>query len=139
MSLRSAVEDLRATTLVAFPGVLAKLKYLGGLRRDDGSYSHWGLSRVHGELAAQKALAETHSLLITDVLRAPLRKLMEDAEVCGSAQSEQTCTYLEDLSRKCSTLLPDNAGGGSARHFNSVLRALSALARHQQRASRPGA
>jgi hypothetical protein len=139
MTLRSAIDDLKTTTLAVFPGVLAKLKYLGSLRQGDGSYAHWGLSRVYGETSAQRALAETHSMLMTEVLRAPLRKLMEDAEVCGSAQSEHPCAYLEDLSQKGAMLLPDDAGGGSTRHFNSVLRALSALARNQQNATRPAA
>ena len=137
MSLRSAVDDLTTTTLAVFPGLLAKLKYVAGLRGDDGNYAHWGLSRVYGDSAAQRALAETHGVLTGEILRTPLRNLMEDAEACGSAQSEPAAAYLQDLQQKGSGLLPENAGGGATRHFSSVLVALSALARNRQRATRP--
>ena len=139
MTLRSAVDDLKATTLAAFPGVLARLKYLAGLRQGDGGYAHWGLTRVYGETAAQKALADTHSVLIAEILRAPLRKLMEDAEICCSAEKEQPSVYLQDLLEKCSRLLPRDVGVGSTRHFSSVLRALSALTRNQPHATHPAA
>ena len=97
------------------------------------------LSRVHGEAEAQQALVESHETLISEVLRTPLRKLMEDAEAGCVAQEQQPSVYLQELSTRSSSLLPDDMGGGSSRHFSSVLHALSALARSQQRATPPDA
>ena len=139
MTLLCALDDLLVRTLGVFPSVLARLEYMSGLRQSDGRYSHWGLSRVHGELEAQKALLESHEILISEVLRTPLRRLMQDAEAGCAAQEQQPSAYLEDLSARSTSLLPEDMGGGSTRHFSSVLHALSALARSQQRATPPDA
>jgi hypothetical protein len=56
MTLKSAVQDLRETTLAAISGLLAKLAYLGSLRRREGGYKHWGMTLVHGEDASDRAL-----------------------------------------------------------------------------------
>jgi hypothetical protein len=137
MALFSAFDDLFARTLSVLPGILAKLDYISGLRHPDtGIYSHWGLSRVYGDNAAQKAIAEAHGLLISQILETPLRKLMEDAGSCCEGDSTQRALFLEDLIQRSPVLLPEQVGGGSSRHFNSVLHALSALAHSQQHATR---
>lgn len=136
MTLLTALDDFLVTTLAALPGLLTKLEYLSGLR-DAGGYSHWGMSRVYGEEAAQGALVEAHGMVIAEILRTPLRKLMEDAEASSVAREQEPTAYLESLCRQPAVLLPDRAGGGSSRHFSSVLHALSALARNQQRATPP--
>lgn len=139
MTLLSAFEDLVSRTLSALPGTLEKLEYVAGLKQADGRYTHWGLAKVHGEAAVQEAVAEAHSLLIGEMLRTPLRSLMEDAKSSCAARQRPAVPYLEELSKRTTSLLPSQAGGESTRHFNSVLHALSALARSQQRATRPGA
>ena len=139
MSLTSAFDDFLHTTLSACPGLLTKLEYLAGLRQVDGGYGHWGLSRVHGEAAAQRALADSHAVLMSEILRTPLRSLMEDVQVSALARDEGAGAYLEELSSRSSQLLPEEVGGGSSRHFSSVLHALSALARSQPSATHPGA
>ncbi|HZP16375.1 MAG TPA: hypothetical protein VFB00_00320 [Terriglobales bacterium] len=137
MSLLSALDDLMLRTLTELPGLLSKLEYLSSLRHPEtGVYSHWGLSRIYGDTAAQAAMAEAHELLISEILQTPLRKLMEDAVSCGAAQGEDAEKYLEELLDRCSILLPQQLGGGSSRHFSSVLHALSALAHSQARATR---
>jgi hypothetical protein len=127
MTLKSVREDLQTRTLRAVSGLLGKLDYFASLRQDDGSYSHWGLSRVYGESAAQRALAEAHHNLVSMILRTPLRKLLQDVdESCGPkdlAQSE----FLEKLENREGLSLPADPSAGSRRHLNSVLRALSAL------------
>lgn len=136
MPLLSALDDLLQRTLSACPGLLSKLEYLASLRHPDtGVYSHWGLSRVHGDTDAQSAMAEAHSLLVSEILQTPLKTLMDDAAACGAAQGEDAEEYLEDLLERCSVLLPQQLGGGSSRHFSSVLHALSALAHSQRRAT----
>jgi hypothetical protein len=138
MTLLSVFDDLAVRTLSVFPSVFARLEYLSGLRGSDGTYAHWGLSRVHGEVQAQRAIAESHEKLILEVLRTPLSRLMEDAEAGCAAQDQQPSVYLQDLSTRSASLLPEDMGGGSTRHFSSVLHALSALARTQS-ATHPNA
>jgi hypothetical protein len=138
MTLLSALEDFLDTTLAAVPGLLSKLEYLSRLRGPAG-YAHWGMARVHGERAAQDALAEAHGLVISEILRTPLNRLMEDAEASSMAREQNASVYLDALCRQPAVLLPAEVGGGSTRHFSSVLHALSALARNQQHATRPSA
>ena len=127
MPLRSALEDLKDTTLRKVTGLLGRLDYLARLRGPDGKYSHWGLSRVHGEVAAHEALAEAHRSTAAEVLRTPLRRMVRDAENSGEAQDIAPEQYAEQLQKRAEELLPSNSGPGSVRHLNSVLRVLSHL------------
>ena len=138
MTFWSPLEDLVSHTLSALPGLLAKLEYLAGLKVN-GRYGHWGLSRVHGESAASRALADAHEIVISEVLRAPLRRLLEETTECCRARAQAPYDFLTELSRQPSSLLPEEVGGGSSRHFNSVLHALSALSRHRTNATPPAA
>lgn len=128
MGLRSALEDLTETTLAVVSGVLAKLRYLAGLRRElDGAYVHWGLSRAHGEAAAQQAISDSHREVFLRVLRTPLRELKQDIETSSGSSGMTETELLDELSGKEKDLVPQDLGGGSTRHFSSVLQALSAL------------
>jgi len=135
MTLFSAQEDLQETTLKAITGFLRKLEYVAGLRDTDGRCAHWGLVRVHGETASNRALAEAHNQALSRVLCTPIRNLEADlqksSENAGISESE----YLERLSRSTAHLLPPVPGAGSGRHFNSVLQVLSSL----RKARRPDA
>lgn len=129
MGLRSVKEDLQARTLHAVSGLLGKLDYFGSLRQQDGTYQHWGLARVHGEAAAQRALAEAHRSLISAILRTPLRKLVQDLdESCPPKNCSET-EFLQALEKQELQSTPQDPGAGYRRHLNSVLRALSALAK----------
>ena len=128
MALKSALEDLLGTTLAGVAGLAGKIEYVASLRDTaSGTYSHWGLTRAHGEPAAQKALAEAHRLLFLRVLRTPLRALCDDLEVSSGALQMTASEYVERLQSRGPALLPADLGGGSARHFSSVLQALSLL------------
>ena len=133
MTLYSALEDLRKTTLDAVSGSLRKLQYLAGLRSGCGTYDHWGLARVHGELAAKRALEEEHHLLVSIVLSTPIQMLLIDVEKSSQLEQITPAQYVERL-REDPQLLPPNPGAGSREHLNSVLDALSGLVRN-----RPGA
>lgn len=137
MTLKSALEDLLATTLASVSGIVGKLDYVATLRGAGGMYSHWGLSRVHGEGAAQQALAEAHRLLFLKLLRTSLRTLRNELTASSSARQMSPLEYVESLHHQALSLLPDNLGGGSVRHFNSVLRALSSLEKSRLRANLP--
>ena len=125
MTLKSAFEDVIGTTLAAITGVLAKLDYVSSLRAGKG-YAHWGLGRVYGEGQAHQALAEAHRLLFLTLLRTSLRSLREDVEV-SSGGKIPVDQYIANLRTNIPALLPEDLGGGSERHFNSVLLALSVL------------
>jgi len=138
MPLLSALEDLQATTLKAIAGSLRRLEYLARLRQKDGTYTHWGLARVHGDLRARRALADAHRAQLSSILATPIRKLEKD--VCASSEEAGLApgAYLERLSSRTSQLLPPNPGAGSTRHLNSVLHALSSLQKNQKSdANRP--
>ena len=125
MTLYSALEDLQETTLRAFTGCLTKLEYLSGLRDKQGIYDHWGLTRVHGDLAAKRALTRAHRSLLSKVLAMPFRSLLEDARQSSAAAGVSPAAYAERLA--ATNLLPHEPGAGSARHLSSVLHALSSL------------
>jgi len=77
MTLNSALDDLLVTTLKALPGRFRKLEYLSALC-SGGACSHWGLARLHGDLAASKAVLQAHRLLVSQVLSTPIPELLED-------------------------------------------------------------
>ncbi|HXE91022.1 MAG TPA: hypothetical protein VNK82_08680 [Terriglobales bacterium] len=135
MTLFSALEDFLKTTLSRVPGRWSKLVYVAGLR-EQGRYRHWGLERVHGEPAVQDALQEVHQSLFLEVLRTPLPELLEDAEQSAVEQELEAEAYVNGLGTRREALLPSDLGGGSARHFNAVLSALSSLVQGHPRASR---
>jgi hypothetical protein len=126
VTLLSVADDLIVNTLSVIPGLLGRLEYLSGLKGRDG-YAHWGLSRVYGERVAHQALSEAHGFLLSEVLRTPLRKLAIEVEIACAGSDRAPSAYLKQLYENCPSLLPDQVGGGSVRHFSSVLHALSAL------------
>lgn len=128
MILNSALEDLRATTLKAVSGSLRRLEYFAGLRNAAGTYGHWGLARLHGERAANKALEQEHRSLVSKILSTPLRQVLGDVERSSQLAGMTPAQYVERLSQQFD-LLPPEPGAGTARHFNSVLHALSILAK----------
>ncbi len=139
MTLFSTKDDFCRTTLAGLPGVLAKLDYVSSLRDADGRYQHWGLARVYGDEATQRAIAEVHRLLFLELLRMPMRKLLLDAASAGSASKRSLQAFVEDLGERASGLVPAELGGGSLRHFNSMISALSALVKTLPAATPAGA
>ena len=135
MTLKSALEDLTRSTLRAISGCLQRLEYLSGLRERGEGYSHWGFEKLHGESAANKALAEAHSSAVSNVLSTPLTKLLSDVQSSTQAEGQNTEAYLRGLSQKGSELLPNNPGPGSARHLSSVLHALLGLEKNRRKAA----
>jgi uncharacterized protein YbgA (DUF1722 family) len=138
MTLKSALDDVLDVTLSAVSGIVGKLEYFSSLRERPNSYSHWGLAKVYGEGVAQKALAEAHSAFFLVILRTSLRTLRDDVEVSSREKQKPADEYVEDLRSRLPSLLPSDLGGGSARHFSSVLHALSSLASNQAK-TRPHA
>jgi hypothetical protein len=134
MTLKSALQDVRETTLAAVSGLLAKLAYLGSLRRREGGYRHWGISLLHGEESSERALKAAHMEVLSTVLRTPISTLEEDLLESSRASEESAGAYLEGMQKQVNQLLPspDNA---TAHHLNSVLLALSSLEKNRKPAT----
>jgi hypothetical protein len=135
MTLKSAVQDLRETTLAAVSGLLAKLAYLGSLRRREGGYLHWGMSLVHGEESSDRALKAAHTEVLSTVLRKPLSELVEDLRESSQSSDKTAGTYVEGMREELNQLLPSPQDAVSASHLSSVLVALSSLEKNQKRAT----
>lgn len=135
MTLKSALQDLRETTLAAVSGLLAKLAYLASLRQREGGYLHWGMSLLHGEEASDRALKAAHTEVLSTVLRTPISELAEDLRN-SSQDSDQTAgAYVEGMREQFTELLPSPQDAPAAAHLNSVLTALSALEKNHKRAT----
>jgi len=138
MPFLSASDDF-LNTLNAIPGIWERLRYLGGLRRRNGDPSHWGLERVHGQNAAEQAVRDAQLEVFAQVLRRPLKELLEEGKL-SAAEGKLTCgQFFESLNQEKKTLSPDNLGGGSDRHFNSVMIAMAALSQAHSSAIRQAA
>ncbi len=135
MTLKSALQDLRETTLAAISGLLAKLAYLGSLRRREGGYLHWGMSLVHGEEASNRALKVAHTEVLSTVLRTPISDLVEDLHESSQESRKPADAYVAGMREQFSELLPAPEDTASARHLNSVLMALSSLEKTPKRAT----
>ena len=134
MTLRSALDDLRETTLAAVSGLLAKLSYLASLRQRKGG-THWGLAQAHGENATEQALQVAHSQVLSTVLRKPLAELEEDLRDSCGENCEIRAAYVEEMRGRLSEVLPSPEDKVSAQHLNSVLVALSSLERSRKRST----
>jgi hypothetical protein len=135
MTLKSALQDLRETTLAAVSGLLAKLAYLGSLHRREGGYMHWGMSLVHGEESSDRALKVAHTEVLAAVLRTPISHLVEDLRESSQDNQQTPRAYVEGMREQLSELLPSPQDTPSARHLNSVLVALSSLEKNRKRAT----
>ncbi len=124
----TAREDFERCTLNSVPGILGKLEYLAQLREENGRYFHWGLARLHGEEAAGASLEESHLSQFLALLRTPLPQLWDEIQQATEIHQVKAEEYVRELQRLGQLLVPPATGGGSQRHFNSVLQALSALA-----------
>jgi len=135
MTLKSAVQDLRETTLAAISGLLAKLAYLASLHRSEGGYKHWGMSLLHGQESSDRALKAAHTEVLSTVLRTPLSDLAEDLRESSQESKETAGSYIEGMREQFNSLLPSPDDTASARHLNSVLVALSSLEKNRKRAT----
>lgn len=136
MTLKSALQDVKETTLAAVAGLLGKLAYLASLRAQ-GRYEHWGMAFVHGQESSERALKTAHAEVVAKVLRTPLAALLEDLEESSRGSGLAAHTYVERMRDHFEDLLTDGRrDSAAASHLNSVLLALSSLERHRGRATR---
>jgi hypothetical protein len=137
MTLKSALQDIKETTLSAVSGLLGKLVYLASLRRGRGRYEHWGLGMVHGQEAADRACKTAHIEVVSGILRTPIASLVQDVEDSSSPSGIGPQAYLEEMRRHFDDLLPEGRQNSPVpSHLNSVLLALWSLERNRVRATR---
>ena len=136
MSLKSALQDIRETTLSAVSGWLGKLNYLASLRSRLGRYEHWGMENVHGVESAERALRQAHLEVMGKVLRTPLALLTEDLDQSRESSGVAGLDYVEQMRGQFDNLLPEGRQNTPAStHLNSILVALSTLERNRGRAT----
>ena len=137
MTLKSALQDVKETTLSAVTGLLGKLAYLASLRRAPGRYEHWGMEFVHGPESSERALKAAHAEVVAGVLRTPLAALAEDLQESSHAHGIAADAYLDGMRDRFEDLLPgERKDSPTASHLNSVLVALSSLQKNRARATR---
>jgi hypothetical protein len=137
MTLKSALQDVKETTLAAVSGLLGKLAYLASLRRSQGRYEHWGMEVVHGPESSERALRTAHAEVVAGVLRTPLASLEEDLQESSAGSGVSAHTYVDGLRERFEDLLPgERKDTPAASHLNSVLVALSSLEKNRGRATR---
>lgn len=125
----SPLQDFVQRTMSSLQGVWAKLNYIRELRRDDGSYEHWGFSRVHGEAACQQTIADAHSELALELLRTPMPELSEQVKASADILGASITELAEGSYRDEQRLIPKDLRGGSRKHIHSVLLAARFLSR----------
>ena len=137
MTLKSALQDVKETTLAAVSGLLGKLAYLASLRRAQGRYEHWGMELVHGAESSERALRTAHAEIVAGVLRTPLESLVEDLQESSRGSGLDAKLYVEGMRDHFEELLPgERQDSAVATHLNSVLLALSSLEKNRGRATR---
>ena len=137
MTLKSALQDVKETTLAAVSGLLGKLSYLASLRRNGVAYQHWGMALVHGEESSERALKAAHAEVLAGVLRTSLPELEEDLHESSEGSGVAADAYVEGMRGQLDDLLPgERKDSPAATHLNSVLVALSSLQKHPGRATR---
>ena len=136
MSLKSAIQDIKETTLSAVSGLLGKLDYLASLRRGQGRYEHWGMESVHGPESSERALRQAHLEVVSRLLRTPLPSLEEDLKESSHYGGVAGLEYVEKLRGRFPDLLPEGRQNTPAStHLNSILVALSSLEKNRGRAT----
>ena len=137
MSLKSALQDVKETTLAAVSGLLGKLSYLASLRGAQGHYQHWGMELIHGAESSDRAMRQAHAEVMAKVLRAPLPSLVEDLKQSSQASGIGGLEYVEKMRGNFEDLLPEGRQNTPASsHLSSILVALSSLERNRGRATR---
>ncbi len=137
MTLKSALQDFKETTLAAVSGLLGKLAYIASLHCKQGHYHHWGMQSVHGTESSERALKTAHAEVLATVLRTPLPVLIDDLKESSRGSGMEAQQYVEDMKSSFDALLPGpRQDSPAAVHLNSVLVALSSLQKNRAHATR---
>lgn len=117
----SVFQDFMKRTLNLLNGVWSRLNYIRELKTPDGSYEHWGLSKIYGERAAHDAIADIHSELYLQLLRTPLQELHEQLSLAAEDANCSRRELIDQLLQQRKRIMPADLRGGEPEHFRSVL------------------
>src|SRR3954471_11593018 len=97
MELLESLDNFIKRTLAVVPGLWHKLAYLGGLRKEGGQYDHWGLSKRYGNEATKNALGAAHEEVFIEVLRKPVKTLLDEVQENAAEKDVAAKEYVEEL------------------------------------------
>jgi len=137
MPLLTANRDF-LRTLDAVPGLWNKLHYLAKLR-EEASYEHWGLIKIHGEAAATEAIEGVHQILVAETLRRSIPELVEELHRFSEEQGEEPLRLIAELILRGALSLPPGTSRTPSKHFSYVVSVVSSLLRAQHLSIRPTA
>src|SRR3954468_24619815 len=113
-------------SLNAVPGHWNKLYYLARLR-EETSYEHWGLFKIHGEEQATEAMAEVHRILATETLHRTIPQLIDDLDRFCEQGGEGSLRLVAELVEKGELSLPPETPKTPSKHFSYVMSVVSSL------------
>jgi len=92
---------------------------------------------IHGPESSERALKTAHAEVVAGVLRAPLQSLVEDLDESSRGSGVAAQSYIEAMREHFDDMLPgERQDSAAASHLNSVLLALSSLAKNRGRSTR---
>ncbi len=98
--ISNPTDDFKKNTLRALPTLVEKLAYICSLQTKDGTYKHWGLSRVFGEKKAHQALEALHAEFATELTHLPIREIYEEYERASRQSANPQLLNPESLELK---------------------------------------
>ena len=128
----SVFQDFMTRTVTLLNGVWSRLNYIRELKKPDGTYEHWGLSKIYGERTANDAIADIHSELYLQLLRTPLSELHEQLDLGAQDADCLPRELIDHLVQQRTSLVPRDRRGGEPAHFKSVLVINRLLNRHSK-------
>jgi hypothetical protein len=123
MSLLDPTEDFLARSVRKVGGKIARLAFVGRLRHGADDYKHWGMERMFGKDAAQSAIAQVHTTVWRDVLITRIQDLESDFH-------KEPETLIRGELRWDESVVPNDRGAGTKRHFAFLMKTLNLLLRH---------
>jgi hypothetical protein len=137
MPLLTANRDI-VRTLEAVPGLWNKLHYLAKLR-EESTYGHWGLIKIHGEAAATEAIEGVHQILVTEILRRSIPELVEELDRFCKEQGDEPLHLIAELVMRGELSLPPGTAKTPSKHFSYVMSVVSNLLKARRLSIRPTA
>ena len=133
MPLLSAIDDFVQRSLAALPTVWEKLRFVSGLREDDGNFHHWGLQQKYGDMATEAALTEVHAELCDELASTRLAELWLSADQAAHREQVDVAEFLKGLNTVSTR--PEDLQGVAPEHLAYVVTNLSRVARYRSTSS----
>jgi hypothetical protein len=130
----SAIEDFKQRSLRTLPTLLERLAYICSLQTENGSYEHWGLSRVFGNRLAQDAILRAHTETAMELIRVPIREIYQEYREAVARPDGPRVLHPESFVLKAPVIGDELLSA----HLRLLQSSVAAVA-HQERTTPPGA